>query len=244
VTEPVYREGYRVEERTRPLSPEEEALVREQRAEWDAEVSRSAFRSSRELVVGLAFAVVVAVVGIVRRSGALVFGGALMTALLAVLVVVARRAAGRTIAASKGPWSAPEGGFQIREIVVIARSVVGAASGDEDYVTWLLYEIPGGAWFFVDPLCVPAPSGASIEALARARLRLTMLSSNGVVLSVEASGDPIPHHGADLSSEGYASAMERDFVWAPEDEHWRGNADGLVPEAALPATIREAARAP
>lgn len=191
MTEPVYREGYRVEERTRSLSPEEETLVRDRRAQWEAAAKKSGVRT-----------------------------------------------------AAKGPYTPPDGGWQVRELVVVARSVVGAASGDEDYVTWLLFEIPGAAWVFFDPACLPEPYAASVASIARARLRVTMLSPNGVTLAVEASGDPIPHHGADLSEDGYADAVERGFVWRPEDEWVKGNADGLVPEAALPAWIREATRAP
>ena len=37
--------------------------------------------------------------------------------------------------------------------------------------------------------------------------------------------------------------MERGFVWRPEDGWVKGSADGLAPEAALPARIRDATRA-
>ena len=122
--------------------------------------------------------------------------------------------------------------------LALVPAVVDAVSGDEDYAVWLLFEIPGGDWFFVDPLCLPGSDAAtSVAMFAREHVTLTSLWPHGVFVSADASGDPIPHRGGGIGD--YAEADARRFVWRPEEASLVGNADGMVPESSLPAWMRD-----
>lgn len=204
-----------VEEQVRPLTDAEAAFVRERLEGWHREVGRTARRTPRELFAGAGGGLVVAGIGAARGSGAVLFAGAVVAAVLAALGAVAQRRARKAMLAARGPWDAPEGGWRVREIRVRARAVVDASGT-------YLYEIPGGDWFFVDRLSLPD----SAAPLARAELRLTALFPDGVFLAAEPSGAALPEHAL-----GGA-------IWSPPDDAWRGNADGRIAEAALPEAVR------
>jgi hypothetical protein len=134
----------------------------------------------------------------------------------------------------------PERG-QAREVIVVARSVVGALDEDDHYSTWLLFEIPGEPWFIIANSVLP-PGHPSV---ARAELRFVFLHPSGATLSVEATGDAIPHRGATLvldDGPGYSDAVDLDQWWRPSpDVEWAGIADGRIPERALPGWVRQLA---
>jgi hypothetical protein len=231
-----YRQTYRVESRIRALSQEEEKLVADRLSDWHARARKQAMSATMELAVPLAGAVAGLVYGAVRGNGAVLFVGALMTVMLGVILVLARRAGRARVAASRGPWDAPEGGWKIRETRVFARSVTGAVSDDEDYTRRLLFEIPGGDWFYVDPLDLPALRGA--DEIGRAEVHLTRLWPHGAYLLAEARGDALPQRGLEDGGDDYARDCEAGRVWRPQDEE--SATEDLVPEAKLPAWVREA----
>jgi hypothetical protein len=215
-----YRSGYRVETNVRDLTDEEAAIVQTRLREWNDQVRRQAMARVRELVFALPFAI--GLVILAARSGwdGIVFAAGMMCVLFTLLVFVARRQALKTIAASRGPWHAPEGGWKMRDTRVVARSIV-TAPGD-DSATWVLFEIPGGDWFYVDAICLPG----SLEQLARADVRFTRLWPDGVFMEVVSSGDELP---------------TRDLpTWEPPSD----DADGLIAESALPTSLSTRASTP
>ncbi|MBX3248998.1 MAG: hypothetical protein KF901_17605 [Myxococcales bacterium] len=251
-----YRTSYRVEETTRALRATELAFVRARREERAADVHKQEMSGPREMVIPLTVAVIAFAVGLAIDDPAVMFAGAGMAVMLAGIFVIARRRALERVAAyPPGPWALPDEAYSVREIHIVARSVVGAASGDEDYVIWALFEIPGGRWVYLDPLSVPLDGPvARLEALARADVRLTQLLPHGLFLSATVAGDAIPHRGAGGGAgEDYADAMERGFEWRPSgpidaklDEHGGDDDSSLEPgpigrvaEDVLPARIRE-----
>ena len=238
--DPVYRRGYRVETRTRELTAAESALVALRVREYDAEVRKQGMSRPREAAIGAAISTGVAALGALRASPPLLFAGALTGALLGVLALLARRAAKRTIGVARGPWHAPDGGWRVRETTVVARSVVGAASGDEDYMLWLLFEIPGGDWFYVDPGCLP-PEAPHLAHSTVEIARLISPGGDGPFLEVRVHGDPIPRLGAADDPDSYAAEIAAERTWAPGPgegpDAW--DASGVVAEASLPRWMRE-----
>lgn len=254
-----YRSAYRVEETTRAPTTEELARVHARRDERAAHFRKQAMSGPRDMIVPLVVAIVAIGAGFAIDNPAVIFAGGLMTVMLSAILVIARRKALERIESfPPGPWSLADDEYEVREIRVVARSVVGAASGDEDYVTWALFEIPGGQWLYVDPLSVPVDgAGASVEALARADVRLTQLLPHGEFLSATLSGDPIPRRGASgRPGDEYADALERAFEWRPggsiDDERDEGEKDydeslepgpiGRISQDDLPDWIRELVR--
>jgi hypothetical protein len=223
VSDDAYRLAYRVETHVRDLTTAEVALVDTRLREWNARVRRQAMQRTRELVYALPFAAVVVVVAAGRGWDGVVFAGGLMCFLFAMLLFAAWRQANATIAASRGPWHAPDGGWKIRDTRVVARSVVQVENDDEDHAIWVLFEVPGGEWFYVDAICLPPEK----QNLAYADVRFTRLSPDGVYLDVDARGDAIP-------------SRELPDAWKPHDE----GADGTIAETALPPRILHAANGP
>ena len=107
-----------------------------------------------------------------------------------------------------------------------------AASVDEDYATWLLVEVPGGEWFYVDSLCLPVEWTRDPTKLARAEVRIARLWPHGPYLDVRATGHAIEHRGPD----DYAELVAAERVWRPSEED--AGADGLVAESTLPEWLR------
>jgi hypothetical protein len=227
-----YRQTYRIERRERPLRPDEAQLVETRRRAWHAVVRKQETTHVPEMFVP--FAVVVLLIALKDWRVSIAVGG-VGTLFFGVLYVVARRKMLARLAAARGPWDAPERGFAIQETRVVARSVVGAVSGDEDYEHWLLYEIPNGHWFFVDRLCLPHTA----DTIEREELRLTRLWPHGVYLSIERVGEPIMRRGASGLHDDYARDAENGYVWRPADTE--SGADGFVSEADLPAWVRRVA---
>ncbi len=239
VDAPPYRSAYRVERRVRDLSPEERALVERRRADYHAHVRAQETGTVHEMLVPIAVSLGAVAFGMLGHNHAAAIAGAGMAMMLVVLYVIARRKARERIAASKGPWDGPEGGWKVQETRVFARSVVCAVSGDEDYAMLLLFEIPRGDWYCVDPLCLPAEGRAGDRDLARAELRLARLWPDGAFLSARAIGEALPWQGASGGAEDYAEAVEKGQVFQLDDGEEPG-ADALIPEARLPAWVREA----
>jgi hypothetical protein len=230
-------ETYRVEEHLRPLTAEEDARVRAERADFrarrEAHFDRKQ-RSSPVATVGLAAAAIVVCLALGARIPlALVAGafGALVGALVSRGDAFGDRLRDGLYESGRSVWDAPKGrAWQVREVVVQARSVVAATGMEGDDTTYLLYEIPGDAWFFVDTRNLP--DGSSFGDLARRRVKFTWLDPPGPLLGVEPSGDGIVLFDDDPASEG------DDFVWSPREEHWERF---VVPEAEVPAWIRNRA---
>jgi len=217
MSDDAYRSAYRVETRVRDLTSDEAALVDARRREWDTHVRRQAMARVRELVFALPFAI--GLVILAARSGwdGVVFSAGMMTVLFALLAFVARRQALKTIAAARSPWLGPEGGWKMRDTRVIARSTVKAHGGADPHAIWLLFEIPGGTWFYIDTFCLPPDK----KDLSRANVQFTRLWPDSMYFAVTASGDAIPMGELD------------DDTWDPSDDA----ADGMIEEKALPAAL-------
>ena len=231
-----YRTGYRVEQRVRPLTPEEESLVRERLARWRAQREKNEPHPALELSLATAVPACFAAYGAWKGELWMAVIGAIATLFLVALIVVAARKRRERLAAARGPWHAPEGGWQVCESHLFARSIVGAASGDEDYSQWVLFEIPGGEWFFVEPLSLPDPSAD----LAREHVSLARLWPHGVWIAASSTGEPIPRHGAKNTEASYPDDVENGWVW--NDENAGATELDRVPEGSLPTWIRDVER--
>ncbi len=222
---------------THARSPDAERAIVDARVRaWNDQVRKRERGHALELLVPLAVVVAAMLFGALRGNGAVLFVGGLMGLMFAFFFVVAQRQAKERIAASKGPWHPPPGGYRAIETQIVARSVVGAVSGDEDYAYWLLFEIPGGDWFYLDPTVLP-------DGNAHAEIHLVRVAPYGPYLSAEGRGGVIPRRGASGHPDDYAKAMDAGQMWCPslspdEEEH---DADGRVAETNLPAWVRAAA---
>ncbi len=211
-----YRLGYRVETSVRDLTTDEAALVAARAREWDARVRRNAMGGVRELLFAVPLAVIVVIIAAGRGWDGVLFATGVMCALFALLFFAARRQALATIAAARGPWNAPAGGWKMRETRIVARSMTIVVANDEGGPIWLLYEIPYDVWFYVDSVCLRADR----NELARADVRIKRFWPEGAYLGASASGDPIP-------------CQELEDVWKPRND----GADGTIAQAALPTAI-------
>lgn len=180
----------------------------------------------------------------------IVVAAGVMAAFCGVLAFSGRRAAMARLAARPGRWDAPDGEWRVHTTRIQARSVVYAASEDEDYITWVLFEIPGGEWAALDDLCIP-PSHR--QALACADLTLTWLEPSHECIAVECAGEPLPRHGAlRLGEPGYdgddfAQAIEGGFGWGDPEAYEKGIDPGEGPirrvaEDTLPEWMRTAVK--
>ncbi len=241
VREP-YRETYRVERRTRELSEAERAVVRGHVDDWDRRARTQYLTPPKRMFVAAVLAVPVAVLGVARGNDALLATALIASVICAAISFFGRRDALRLVGLSRGPWHPPPEGWHVIETQVFARSVVGAVSDDEDYAHWLLYEVPGGTWFYLDPYGLGTPPAE----LARAELRFIRLAPWGPFLSATWTGDAIALRGASDGPDGseYAAAVEAGYVWRPDEAPQTGEsvAEGLVAETALPSWVRELTR--
>jgi hypothetical protein len=117
------------------------------------------------------------------------------------------------------------------------RSVVRAASGYKDNCawTWLLFEIPGGDWFYFAPDESPRTDRA--EEFARTDLVVAQLSPHGPTLSVAATGKQLPIFGTSEDSDPYAQ-LKAGRTWQPR-KGWENRYDDRVREHDLPAWVLE-----
>jgi hypothetical protein len=230
-----YREAYRVEDRIRPLTEDEEARVRGERAAFrkNAELDEPSLK--QDVLVGLPLVVGIVVLAIWRHSLSTAAIGLLMAVVALPVVRHTRRAERARRPRPKELWAPPsEEGWKVREITVVARSTIRAASNDEDYITYLLFEIPGADWFFLAEGWLP--EGADP---ARAEMSLVALHPKGPLLTIASKGEPIPVHGEKDDSDGYVKSVERRQVWRPRTRAWKSHVDGVVPESALPKWVRK-----
>jgi hypothetical protein len=221
-----HRQSYRIEERIRSPTPEEREIVRGREATWRAAVIDRELRTTWDLLPPSVVAAAVLLLGWWRSSLPAAIAGGALAVLMAVMWWLARANARKRAAHAKSPWDAPDSGWQVRELFVVARALVVSASGDEDYGEWWLFEIPNGDWFYVDPIELP-----SFDA-PRAEIRLASLHPNGPYLHGTSNGEELPRRGA--PHDDYAKAVEMGFVWRPES----ATTDGRVTEATLPEWMR------
>lgn len=252
--EPPFRtQAYRVEHRLRDLTPEEDALAR-------AELEKS--RAVRALVeqphplAELGCVVFLGVAGYGVWQGSLAIMASMVGATLFLLFLELTRAKKR-IASWASPWQPPEGGWKMRETRIAARSLVVAVSvypdlviagermhdDDDTYWTnWMLFEIPGGEWFFLElrPR-TEVPDGEQVD-LAREHVDLNRFWPHGPRASFRTSGATIPRHGAVGTESSFSDDVERGWLWTPSqvpDDAPLGSWDDVVAESALPTWIRE-----
>lgn len=243
MTEP-YRQPFSVREAERPLEDAELELVRERRTEAQRRHLKEArfhfvwMLGSGVLALGLMVA------GAVRDDVALGAVGAVIGIVFSVIGLAGYRDARRRQRAKPNPWLRDASAWSVRETRIVARTIVGAASGDEDYALWVLCEIPGEPWaYFRHDYGMP-----DLDALARTELRLVTLLPLGKVLRVEADGDPISLAAMRRDDpDEYVAACEREQTWSPYDVHddqaiSPDDPVGRVDEASLPKWIRDAVK--
>jgi hypothetical protein len=128
---------------------------------------------------------------------------------------------------------------------------VRVPGGDEELGTWtwLLFELPGGDWFYLRVEESYRVNRA--EEFAHADLVLTRLSPRGPILDGIVSGEHLAIFDApEMLSDGYDAAVEAGRTWNPEvtwnDEMGRRRRedDGLVREQDLPAWVLTAVGRP
>ncbi|MAQ18265.1 MAG: hypothetical protein CMN30_26150 [Sandaracinus sp.] len=242
-----HRGFHGVTERVRPLEPDELQLVSRRRAEHLDVVRKLEFARAREL---LALALMFFVGGFaawIVGFAPLRLAAALAAALAAVGGLVAWVRAKKAVDEYVGPWSAPDPEWRVHEARIRARSLFHLASEDEDYTTWLLFEIPGEPWVAVDDLWLPADVVGA--RLAAEEVVVRWLEPRGECLGAEGHGDPIPRHGAlelgDARGDGdaFARAIVAGHGWPVDDEAGDVGEGRLrrVPADQLPAWVQELA---
>ncbi len=228
-----YRTGYGVSTRLRDMTNEERSRVEGEVRRWDEAAREQAMKKPRQaFAVGTAAALATGVALALSWPG-VAFSAGCLAGILLFSSFVARKRAREIIAASRGPFHPPEGGWRVEEIEVVARSLFVTPSNDEDYVFWWLLEVPGGDWFFLHPDMLPSEQrSAPFE-----KLRIVCLSPHGPTLEARWSGDSIPRHGAPDSSDAYAAMIGEDRWWRPDaHDDWYG----VVAESRLPEWILKA----
>jgi hypothetical protein len=230
----VYRTNYGVMTRVRELTETERELVDREVRTWNDAARRQAMKRPNEArAIGSASALA-SLVAIVLRSQAVAFAAGSLAFILLYSSILARRQARKIIAGARGPFHPPAEGWRVEEVEVVARSLVVAASDDEDYMLWWLLEVPGGDWFFLDPLMLPA----SCEKCPFTQLHIVRLVPDGPVIEASWRGESIPRRGATDSSDGYDAAIQAGHTWRPKET----SASGVVAASDLPAWIREIVR--
>jgi len=248
VGESPYRSAYAVEDHVRAPSHEELALI-DQRRERDLAIRRkSALAGPKSALNMAAVALVVLAVGAILRRPAVVFGAGLVAILCAAIGWLGFTRAREALRARRGRWDVPDAQWRTHETRIRARSVVYAASEDEDYITWIVFEIPGGQWAAIDDLWVPPERRTE---LANEDLVLTWLEPANECIGVALHGGPLPRHGAlrlgepEYEGDDFAQAIADGFGWSDEEAYEEGIDPGegpirMVPEAELPQWMRDA----
>ncbi len=230
-----YRTGYGVTMREREMTAEERARVEGEVRRWNEAVRARALKPPRQALAIGGGATAAMLAGLVLGWPGFAFATGCLAGILFLSSFPARKRAREIIAASRGPFHAPEGGWRVEEIEVVARSLVVAPSNDEDYIFWWLLEVPGGDWFFLYPGMLPPEQQ---RAGPFEKLRLVRLSPYGPTLESRWSGDSIPRHGASEaeSSDEYAGMIGEDRWWRPDAA--RDDSCGIVAESRLPAWVK------
>lgn len=214
MTDAPHRLTYRVAGTIRDLSPEEERIVRERSTKLEADVRAREMQNPRVFLFGIGASGIVLVAGIVMGNTRVMAASAIAVAMFVTLLLAAHRAALKRVEARSDPWRPPKNGWQARETRIVSRSVTLAASGDEDYLEFLLFEIPGGDWFYIESGLLPASAFP-----LRDELRLVALHPDGPDLTATSTGDPLVRHG----ESDYVKAMAAGHEWAPRDaSKWKG----------------------
>jgi hypothetical protein len=213
VSEP-YRQPFSVREVERPLEEAELEMVRSRRRE---ELQRRRKDAQFHVLWALGGGVValgLMIAGVVQDDAALRMVGSFVGVLFSVIGLAGYRDARRRQRAKPSRWLRDESAWSVRETRIVARSMVGAASDDEDYALWVLCEIPGEPWaFFRHVYEMP-----SVGEMARAELVLVTLLPIGIVLRAETDGDPIPLSGMRRDDpDAYMAACEKAQTWSPYD---------------------------
>jgi hypothetical protein len=229
------RKRYRVEHVVRAPTPTEAALLEERERAWRAEVDHRARCLPAELVGALAMGLAALALGLAERHAPLVLFGMVATVVLSFALWLLRW---RARDEAEGPWDPPEGGWQIRETIVHARSVTGAISGTAGHERWLLFELADGEWFCLAPSALPGAHDA--RSLAFAELRLAAAWPGGPYLAVHTHGPRLPARGAvgerprDPSQE-----LELGLEWHPADGELAAEVAGRVSSDSVPPWVRD-----
>jgi len=243
VSEP-YRQPFSVREVERPLDEAELAMVRSRRRD---ELERRRKGAQFHLLWALGGGVValgLMIAGVVRDDAALRMVGSLVGVLFSVISLAGYRDARRRQRAEPNRWLRDASTWSVKETRIVARSMVGAASADEDYAMWVLCEIPGEPWAFFRH----AYEMHGVEEMARAELSFVTLLPLGIVLRTETDGDPIALAGMQRDDpDAYVAACENAQTWSPYDVDEESTVTpddpvGRVDASALPDWIRDATK--
>jgi hypothetical protein len=251
VAESPYRSGYGVEDRVREPNAEERLLIEKRREEALTIRRKNWLAQPRDLLNMAGVALIVLAFGAILGKMAVVFGAGVVALMCGGFGWMGYRKGLEHLRAHPSRWDAPGDEWRTHETRIRARSVVYAASEDEDYTTWIVFEIPGGEWAAIDDLWLPPERRTEI---ANGDLVITWLEPVSECLGVETHGGPLPRHGAlRLGEAGYdgddfAKAIEDGFGWGDEDDDDEGAARGdtspirRVPEDQLAPWMRDAVR--
>ncbi len=243
--------SYRVEVRDRDLTGAETERVAEElraserlrkRGQNDSRWLRHPW--VRRLVLAAASAIVW------RQNEPLALAVLGLVVLETILTTARAKKLARAKSPIRGPWAPPPEGWTVRETHVVARAVVRAAGGYEELGTWtwLLFEVPGGEWFYIR---VEAPYRmGSAEEFARADLVLNRLWPHGPVLDAIATGEPLPILGVSDHPDDDAAVAEAEWTWNPVATYndtlgrLRREDDGVVRVSDLPPGVLAAVGRP
>ncbi len=228
----VYRTNYGVSSRTRDMTAEERARVEREVRIWNDAARRQAMaKPNQARAIGLA-ALVAMIIALALQSPAIAFSMGSLAGILLFSWFVSRKQARKVIASSRGPFHPPPEGWRVEEIEVVARSLVVAASDDEDYMEWWLLEVPGADWFYFDSQMLTP----NCERSPRETLRIVRLSPDGPTLEAQWKGEPIPRQGMSDANDAYGAAIDAGCVWRPTDG---AHFSGVVAESRLPTWIHD-----
>lgn len=250
MAESPYRSGYGVEDRVREPSAEERQLIEERRARDLAIRKKNELGGAKGVLNMAGIAVMVFAVFAVLEDPAAMFGAGLTAVMCAVFGWIGYQKGLERIRARPGRWDAPDHEWRTHETRIRARSVLFAASEDEDYITWLVFEIPGDDWAAIDDLWAPPEQRAD---LPNDDVVLRWLEPANECLGVEAHGGALPRHGAlRLGEPGYdgddfAQAIADGFGWGDPEAYEEGTDPGegpirRVPESELAPWMRAVVR--
>lgn len=236
MAESPYRGTYRIDDQVREPNEDERRLIDERR-QRELDIRRkNELGGPRSVLTMGALALLALMGGAFLGHWPTVLGSAVLVVLCGGLGWSGYRQGLARIAKYRGRWDEPDDEWRTHVTRIQARSVLYAASEDEDYITWIVFEIPGGEWAAIDDLWLPPES----RDVAKADVRITWLEPAQECLAVEVEGAALPRHGAvrlgerDYDGDDFAKAIEDGFGWSDEEAYEVGIAVGEGPIRRVP----------
>ncbi len=252
MAESPYRGTYRVDDQVREPNDEERALI-ERRRQQDLEVRRkNELSGPRSALLMASLSLLVFVVGSYLDHPPTMFGAGFMAMLLGVIGWSGYKQGLSRIAARRGRWDAPDDEWRTHVTRIRARSVLYAPSDDEVYITWIVFEVPGGEWAAIDDLWLPPAHRTDV---AKEDVSFIWLEPSQECIGVQAEGAALPRGGAvrlgerDYDGDDFAQAIADGFGWGDPAAYEEGIDPGegpirMVPESELAPWMVDAVKKP